>query len=108
MISFGCQVMLAIITAAAIIIPISQAQSQGGSGAEAFDVASVRPAAIWKPGGEGSQRSRIEYSPKNLKMWNVDLSDCVQWAYGVKFYQISGKGFPNGERYDIEAKPLSP
>jgi len=23
-------------------------------------------------------------------MWNVDLSDCVEWAYGVKFYQISG------------------
>ena len=37
-------------------------------------------------------------------MWNVDLPDCVQWAYGVKFYQISGPGFPRSERYDILGK----
>ena len=84
--------------------PFSRAQSQAESHAAAFDVSSIRPAAIWKAGGEGSKRSRIEYSPKSLSMWNVDLTDCVQWAYGVKFYQISGPGFPGSERYDILAK----
>jgi len=70
----------------------------------AFDVASVKPAAIWKSGGEGSNRSRIEYSPTSLSMRNVDLNECVQWAYSVKFYQVSGAGLRTSERYDILAK----
>jgi uncharacterized protein (TIGR03435 family) len=37
-------------------------------------------------------------------MSNVDLSDCVQWAYDVPFYQVSGPDFPNEERYDILAR----
>ena len=37
-------------------------------------------------------------------MWNVDLTDCVQWAYSVKFYQVSGPRFLRSERYDILAK----
>jgi uncharacterized protein (TIGR03435 family) len=82
------------------------------SAAPTFDAASIKLAALWKPGGEGSKRSKIEYTPKSLSMWNVDLSDCVQWAYGVPFYQVSGPDFPNQERYDIlartdEAAPLS-
>lgn len=77
-----------------------KAQSQG----DAFDVASVRPAAMWNAGGEGSKRSKIEYSPNSLTMRNVDLTECVQWAYNLKFYQISGKVAPDSERYDIVAK----
>jgi bla regulator protein blaR1 len=84
--------------------PFSRAQSQAESHAAAFEVSSIRPAAIWKAGGEGSKRSKIEYSPESLSMWNVDLTDCVQWAYGIKFYQISGPGFPGSERYDVLAK----
>ena len=119
--TLGRKLMLAVVTTAAVVVPIivgidnvslgraqSQAASQGAPQeapqAAAFDVASVRPAAIWKAGGEGSKRSRIEYSPTSLSMWNVDLTDCVQWAYRVKFYQVSGPGFPNSERYDILAK----
>jgi uncharacterized protein (TIGR03435 family) len=71
------------------------------SAAPTFDAASIKLAALWKPGGEGSKRSKIEYTPKSLSMWNVDLSDCVQWAWGVPFYQVSGPDFPDGERYDI-------
>jgi uncharacterized protein (TIGR03435 family) len=84
--------------------PFSRAQSQAESHAAAFEVSSIRRAAIWKAGGEGSKRSKIEYSPGSLSMWNVDLTDCVQWAYAIKFYQISGPGFPGSERYDILAK----
>lgn len=74
------------------------------SAAPTFDAASIKLAALWKPGGEGSKRSKIEYTPKSLSMWNVDLSECVQWAYGVPFYQVSGPDFPNEERYDILAR----
>ena len=74
----------------------------------AFDVASVRPSSINRSGAEGSKRSRIEYSPLSLSMWNVDLVACIQWAYGVRDYQISGPGFPESGRYDIVAKIGSP
>jgi uncharacterized protein (TIGR03435 family) len=78
------------------------------SAAPAFDAASIKLSTVWKPGGEGSKRSRIEYTPKTLSMWNVDLSECVQWAYDVPFYQVSGPDFPDGERYDILARTEEP
>jgi len=83
---------------------LALAQSQPESASASFDAASIKPAALWKAGGEGSKRSKIEYTPKSLSMWNVDLADCVQWAWGVPFYQVSGSDFPNGERYDILAR----
>jgi uncharacterized protein (TIGR03435 family) len=78
------------------------------SAAPAFDAASIRLSALWKPGGEGGRRSKIEYTTKSLSMSNVDLSDCVQWAYGVPFYQVSGPDFPDSERYDILARTEQP
>ncbi len=73
-----------------------------------FDTASIKPAALWKAGGEGSKRSKIEYTPKSLSMSNVGLSDCVQWAWDIPFYQISGPDFPDGDRYDILARTEQP
>jgi bla regulator protein blaR1 len=111
--TLGRKLKVPVVTSAALTVaiivgidnaPLSGAQSQEVSHAKAFDVASVRPAAIWKAGGEGSKRSRVEYSPKSLSMWNVELTDCVEWAYSVKSYQVSGPGFLNSERYDIIAK----
>jgi uncharacterized protein (TIGR03435 family) len=74
----------------------------------AFEVSSIKLSALWKSGGEGSRRSRVEYSPTSLSMWNVDLNECVQWAYAVKFYQVSGPASLDSERYDILAKTGSP
>ena len=45
-----------------------------------FEVASIRTAAGRTNIGEGSQRSRIEYTPTTLTMENVDLTDCLRWA----------------------------
>jgi uncharacterized protein (TIGR03435 family) len=70
--------------------------------AQAFEVASVKPAAI-PVGREGGNRSRIEHTPNSLAMWNVTLSDCVQWAYGVAFFQVSAAHL-GAESYDILAK----
>lgn len=97
----------AVITIVAVAAPVMRAQSRADSPLAAFDVASIRPAAIWKAGGEGSRRSRIEYSPNSLTMRNVDLTDCIQWAYSAKFHQISGPRVSNSVRYDILAKAES-
>ena len=37
-------------------------------------------------------------------MSNVSLQDCVQWAYGLKFFQIEGSTSVDNERFDIQAK----
>jgi len=103
--------MLAAVTAAAGAIvmgignaPPCYAQPQAESRVAAFDVASVRPAGIGRSGKEGSKRSRIEYSPKSVSMWNVDVAECVEWAFNVRFYQVSAPGVAHSERYDILAK----
>src|SRR5215467_12424856 len=57
--------------------------------AQTFEVASIRASANGS-GREGATRSRIEHTPTSLSMMNVTLADCVQWAYGVESFQISG------------------
>ena len=86
----------------------SGAQSLAGSHAAAFEVASIRPNSVWKAGGEGNSRSKIEFTPDRLTMRNVDLSECIQWAYGVQFYRISGLNSLKPDRYDIFAKAEGP
>src|SRR5262249_8494129 len=70
------------------------------------EVASIR-AAVIPVGREGGNRSRIEYSPNSLTMRNVGLAECVQWAYGVDFYQIAGPRL-SSDSYDILAKAGAP
>jgi uncharacterized protein (TIGR03435 family) len=76
--------------------------AQPAAPAPAFEVASVKPAAI-PVGREGGNRSRIEHTPTTLTMLNVGLSDCVQWAYGVAFFQVSSAHLRT-DSYDILAK----
>jgi uncharacterized protein (TIGR03435 family) len=56
------------------------------------------------PGTEGSGRERIDISPTSVTFRNASLSFSIQWAYGVKFYQVSGPDWLKYERYDILAK----
>jgi uncharacterized protein (TIGR03435 family) len=86
----------------------SGVQSLAGSHAAAFEVASIRPDSVWKSGGEGNSRSKIEFTPDRLTMRSVDLSECIQWAYGVQFYRISGLNSLKLNRYDILAKAEGP
>jgi bla regulator protein BlaR1 len=100
------------VVVAPVIVGIENAPFLRAQSHAAFDVASIRPSAVWSAGGEGHGRSRVEYSPNSVTLRNVDLSDCVQWAYGARFYQMAGPGTPGGEygwqsslgRYDIVAK----
>jgi uncharacterized protein (TIGR03435 family) len=76
----------------------------GAQSRAAFDVASVKVGTHAPVNGELSSRSRIEFTPTSLTMTNVTLRDCVQWAYRARFYEVSGPGLIDGERYDIVAK----
>ena len=86
----------------------SGAQSLAGAHPATFEVASIRPNSAWKSGGEGNSRSKIEFTPDRLTMRNVDLRECIQWAYGVQFYRISGLTSLSPNRYDISAKAEGP
>lgn len=74
----------------------------------AFDVASVKPSRIARTGGPGRHRETIRLTPDTLTMQNVSMSSCIQWAFGVKDYQVSGPSWLDDERYDIVAKTTSP
>jgi uncharacterized protein (TIGR03435 family) len=70
----------------------------------AFEVASVRPTAMAHEGGEGSSRSQIEVSADGVTMRNVDLTELIEWAYGLQAYQVAKTSVLEGERYDIRAR----
>jgi uncharacterized protein (TIGR03435 family) len=76
--------------------------------APAFEVASVKPAGNIEP---AFGNERIVAHPGSLTMSNVRLRTCIQWAYDVRDYQISGPGslgapydYRNPPRYEIIAK----
>jgi len=68
-----------------------------------FDVASIRESSI-SPGTEGSGRERVDVTPTSVWLRNASLSFDVQWAYGVRFYEISGVGWLKDQRWDILPK----
>jgi uncharacterized protein (TIGR03435 family) len=104
---FVTKVALVPARAIAVLIPIAVGIANtpfvhAQPAAQAFEVASVKPAAI-PVEHEGGNRSRIEHTPNTLTMLNVGLSDCVQWAYGVAFFQVSAAHLST-DSYDILAK----
>ena len=71
---------------------------------QSFDVASIKPSRSARAGGEGSSRERITVRPNSVIIENAGLNFCIQSAYTVKFYQVSGPSWLISERYDITAK----
>ncbi len=69
-----------------------------------FDVASVKVSQLGKANDKFASAESIDPAPNGLNMTNASLLSCIQWAYGVKEYQISGPGWLRFERYDIAAK----
>jgi uncharacterized protein (TIGR03435 family) len=62
-----------------------------------FDVASVKPSKMLVPSNQSITSGGIIYT-------NVTLSHCIETAWNVKPYQISGPEWLHSERYDIAAK----
>jgi uncharacterized protein (TIGR03435 family) len=69
-----------------------------------FDAASVKVNTAHETNGEGRARPSINTTPGSLTVRNATLSECIQWAYGVQTFQVSGPGWINSERYDISAR----
>ena len=80
----------------------------GGCAAQTFDVASIRPSAMARVGGEGSGWERITVSPTSVSISNAGLQYCVRWAYGLGLHQVSGPDWTAMERYDIVGKVAQP
>jgi len=90
-----------------LLVAPSLPQSSIATG-PAFEVASVRPAAGSEAGGEGGSRAQIESAADGLTMRNIDLSEMIQWAYGLEHHQLAGPSMLEGRRYDIRARTASP
>ncbi|HTM17501.1 MAG TPA: TIGR03435 family protein, partial [Terracidiphilus sp.] len=69
-----------------------------------FDVASIRPAVIDLPGGEGSTRSQIQTAPDGLTLRNIDLDEMIEWAYTLQHNQLANPGTLHNHRYDVRAR----
>lgn len=68
----------------------------------AFDVASVKPSKLIP--GEGAWHSGITATPAGLTIRTRSLRDCIEWAWKIKSYQLSGPAWMDTEKYDIIAK----
>ena len=73
-----------------------------------FEVASVKLSQISAMGGEGRFKMHLSTTPGGLNMGNINLRTCVQWAYNLKDFQVTGPDWTNYDRYDIVAKAATP
>jgi len=84
--------------ASLLLLVLALSGAESGILAQArFDVASIRP---------NPDRSDPSFTvnPGGLIYARVSLSDCIEAAYGVKPYQISGPEWLRRENFDITAK----
>jgi uncharacterized protein (TIGR03435 family) len=74
----------------------------------AFEVASIRPAVVDAPGGEGSTRSHIQTAPDGLTLRNIDLDEMIEWAYAFQHNQLANPGTLHNRRFDVRARASAP
>ncbi len=74
----------------------------------AFDVASVKVSPPGKRGGNPFLNQNIRATPGSLNMRQVTLKACIQWAYHVFEYQVTGPDWIDSDHYDIAAKAAGP
>lgn len=73
-----------------------------------FEVASIRPAVVDAPGGEGTTRSQIQTAPDGLTLRNIDLDEMIEWAYALQHSQLATPGALHNHRFDIRARSSAP
>jgi uncharacterized protein (TIGR03435 family) len=74
----------------------------------AFETASVKLNVTHQTNGEGRPRPSVNTSPGYLTIQNSTLGQCIQWAYNVQAFQVSGPSSIDAERYDISARAAGP
>src|SRR5664279_3272832 len=83
----------------AVLLAASLSVARG----QAFEAASIKPAAPGKVGGG------ISLYPARIRIVNASLKFCVQMAWNVKDFQVSGStGWMDADRYEIDAVAARP
>jgi uncharacterized protein (TIGR03435 family) len=75
-----------------------------------FEVASIK-AVPSSPRGGGHDAlfgDNIKATPGSLTMRSVTLKACIQWAYQLFEYQVTGPGAIDGDHYDVMGKAAGP
>jgi uncharacterized protein (TIGR03435 family) len=88
----------------ALLFALLAAAVKGQSAAPiAFEATSI------KPNGSGGARSGMNVQPARIKVINSTLKFCVEVAWNVKDFQVSGGGsWTDSDRFDIDAVAASP
>src|SRR4051812_11835289 len=71
--------------------------------AQTFEVASIREAAF-TTAAEKAARDQVEMTGAGLTARNASLSFLIQWAWNVKFYQVSGPEWLKTQRFEVQAR----
>lgn len=82
---------------------IAGAQAAATQGS--FAVVSIRPSAAEVP---FEHNGRTEVMAQELRMQDVTLNTCIEWAYGLQRSQVSGPDWLEGNHFDITAKTDAP
>jgi len=93
---------------ASLILLAAPAAFGQSEAAPAFDVASVKPGSFQGGGEEGAMQQKLHTSPGSVDIRNFTLRNCVQWAYDVKDFQVTGPDWTGTERFDVMAKTAGP
>jgi uncharacterized protein (TIGR03435 family) len=75
--------------------------------APSFDVASVKVSAPMAE-GRGNRRDAVVAGPAGVTMTAISLKGAIQWAYHMQSIQVSGPGWMDSDRLDINAKSAGP
>jgi uncharacterized protein (TIGR03435 family) len=84
---------------------LSGAAAWGQIAPAGFAAASIRPSA---GAVQFEHDGAIVATPGHLRMRDVLLTSCIEWAWGIQESQISGPGWIRDERYDIVARAEGP
>ena len=93
--------------ASLVILSLCGAADQSAPAQPAFDVVSVKAAALPAPGPgpeRGMRQDAIAPSPGGVTMFNTRFKSIVQWAYHLQPIQVNGPGWIESSHYNIMAK----
>jgi uncharacterized protein (TIGR03435 family) len=88
-----------ILVAAGMLFTACGLLAQSPAPSKAFEVASIKLNASDSPG------SSTHSSQGQIRMVNVSLKQCIETAFNVKDYSLSGPSWLDSVRFDIVAKP---
>jgi uncharacterized protein (TIGR03435 family) len=68
-----------------------------------FEVASIRP-VVMRTAADKAARDQVEITATGVTVRMASLSFLIQWAYDLKFYQVSGPEWLKSQFYEVQAR----